>query len=138
MDTESNKELVRAVFERMSRGDTRALSEAMADDCRWVFPGNWSWSGTWESKPVVVRGLLRPLAAQFTEEGYRSSANLLLAEGDRVVAQVEGHATTTRGETYRQTYCFIFRIVGGRIAEVIEYCDTALVERVLEPLRPPS
>ncbi|MBB5917236.1 hypothetical protein BJY24_006148 [Nocardia transvalensis] len=137
MDTESNRELVRSIFERMARGEAAALTEAMADDCRWVFPGDWSWSGTWEPKNVVVQNLLRPLTTQFAD-GYRSEADLVLADGDRVVAQVRGYATTTRGEPYHQTYCFLFRIAGGRITEVIEHCDTALVERVLEPLPRPG
>jgi uncharacterized protein len=39
------------------------------------------------------------------------------------------------GQAYRQTYCFVFRVADGRITEVVEHCDTALVERVLTPLR---
>jgi uncharacterized protein len=129
--TEANRELVRAIFDEMARGNTRALSDAMADDFRWTFPGNWSWSGTWAPKHQVVGGLLRALGEQFGGS-YRSEADLILADGDRVVVQARGHATTTRGEPYEQTYCFIFRVAGGRLTEVIEYCDTALVERVLD------
>jgi ketosteroid isomerase-like protein len=85
MRAENNKNLLRDIFERMSQGDTRALSEAMSDDFRWEFPGNWSWSGTWEPKQVVIDGLLRPLMAQFSH--YRAEAALIIAEGDRVVVQ---------------------------------------------------
>ena len=81
-------------------------------------------------------GLLHPLFRQF--DGYRSQADLLLAEGDRVVVQARGTAKTTRGASYNQTYCYIFRVADGRISEVIEYCDTALVERVLDRVGPPS
>lgn len=87
--------------------------------------------GNLEPKREVLEGLLRPLMAQFTD--YRSEAETVLADGDRVVAQVRGNATTTRGESYNQTYCFVFRVAEGRITEVVEHCDTALVERVLEP-----
>jgi ketosteroid isomerase-like protein len=53
-----------------------------------------------------------------------------------VIVQARAHATTTRGEAYNQIYCFIFRIADGQLAEVVEYCDTALVERVLDqPVR---
>lgn len=105
----------------------------MADECRWTFPGQRSWSGTWAPKDEVVHGLLRPLMAQFGGV-YRSEADLVIADGDRVVAQVRGHATTTRGEPYEQTYCFVFRIADGLVTEVVEHCDTALVERVLDPV----
>src|SRR5512139_2236296 len=106
----------------MAKGNVRAITDAMADDCRWTFPGNWSWSGDWAPKPVVVNGLLRPLMAQFPE-GYRSEADLILADGDRVVVQARGFATTANGEPYHQTYCFIFRVNDGRITEVVEHCD---------------
>jgi ketosteroid isomerase-like protein len=71
--------------------------------------------------------------AQFDD--YRSDASLVLAEGDRVVVQARSRATTRRGDPYDQTYCFIFRVREGRLTEVVEHCDTALVERVLDPLR---
>ena len=131
MSVEANRALLRGVFDRMARGDTRAMSEAMAEEARWVFPGRWSWSGTWGPKKVAVGRLLRPLRDQFTE--YRSEADLILADGDRVVVQATAVATTTRGEAYPQTYCYVFRVADGRIVEVVEHCDTALVERVLTP-----
>jgi ketosteroid isomerase-like protein len=76
--------------------------------------------------------MLRPLMTQFTD--YRSEADFIIAEDDRVVAQVRGHGITTAGEPYEQTYCFVFRVVAGQLTEVIEHCDTALVERVLQPI----
>src|ERR687886_774619 len=79
-----NKELVTRIFERTARGDMRAMSEAMSDDFRWVFPGSWSWSGVWEPKEQVVHGLLRPLMEQLGGE-YRLTADFVLADGDRVV-----------------------------------------------------
>ncbi|MEU4344508.1 nuclear transport factor 2 family protein [Nocardia sp. NPDC023852] len=132
MSAIENKNLLEGIFEQMSHGNTRAMSDAMADDFRWVFPGNWSWTGVWEPKTIVLQQLLRPLMAQFTE--YRTAAEMIVAEGDRVVVQARGYGVTTRGETYDQTYCFVFRVADGRLKEVVEHCDTALVERVLDPL----
>jgi uncharacterized protein len=131
--TEDNRKLLRDIFDQLAIGNGRPLVDAMAEDCRWVFPGDWSWAGTWESKREIVAGLLQPLMAQF--ESYRSEADLILADGDRVVVQARGYATTTRGERYHQTYCFVYRVAGGRLAEIVEHCDTALVERVLDPVR---
>ncbi|WP_285486001.1 nuclear transport factor 2 family protein [Amycolatopsis taiwanensis] len=135
MGTAENKQLIRGIFDRMAQGDTRAMSEAMAEDARWVFPGNWSWAGSWGPKSVALEDMLRPLMAQFAGD-YRSEVDFVLADGDRVVVQARGYATTKRGERYHQTYCYIFRIADGHISEVIEHCDTALVERVLDP--PPT
>jgi uncharacterized protein len=132
MSASENKLLLQDVFDQLAAGNGRALRDAMADDFRWIFPGRWSWSGIWEPKQVVVDRLLGPLMAQF-DGGYRSEADLIVADGDRVVVQARGQARTRRGDDYPQTYCFIFRVRNGQLAEVIEHCDTALVERVLEP-----
>ena len=103
----------------------------MADEFRWTFPGSWAWSGTWEPKQVVLDELLGPLFAQFAD-GYSSRSELVLADADRVVVQARGQVTTKGGEEYANTYCYIFRVADGKLAEVVEHCDTALVERVLE------
>ncbi|MGA6167754.1 nuclear transport factor 2 family protein [Amycolatopsis magusensis] len=130
MGTAENKELVEGIFAEMAAGNPRAMSDAMADDFRWIIPGAWSWSGTWPTKTATLTGLLRPLMAQFPG-GYRSEADFVLADGNRVVVQARAQATTTAGESYHQTYCFVFTVEDGKLTEVIEHCDTALVERVL-------
>ncbi|WP_162958603.1 nuclear transport factor 2 family protein [Nocardia yunnanensis] len=134
MSTE-NKELMRGIFEQLAVGNGRALTAAMADECSWTFPGSWSWAATWAPKTAVVQGLLRPLMAQFAEP-YRLEADLILADGDRVVVQARGYGTTVSGDRYHQTYCMLFTVADGRITEVVEHCDTALVERVLKLLTP--
>lgn len=134
MGAEENKKLLQGIFDQMATGNVRALSDAMADDFRWVFPGAWSWSGVCGPKNAVLGGLLRPLMEQFAD--YRSDADLILADGDQVMVQAHATATTTRGEAYNQTYCFVFRVADGRLTEVVEHCDTALVERVLQPVLP--
>jgi ketosteroid isomerase-like protein len=134
MTPTDNKKLLQEIFAQMAQGNTRALAEAMAEDFRWIFPGNWSWSGTWGPKQVVLDDLLSPLMAQF--DSYRSEAEVILADGDRVIVQAHSLATTKRGDPYHQTYCFIFRVRNGHLTEVVEHCDTALVDRVLD--RPAS
>ncbi|WP_328452476.1 nuclear transport factor 2 family protein [Amycolatopsis sp. NBC_00438] len=131
MSAERNTKLLREIFDQLAVGKARALTDAMADDFRWIFPGHWSWSGTWEPKSEVVHGLLRPLMAQFAGD-YRCAAESIVAQGDRVVVQARGHGTTLRGERYDQTYCFVYRVTDGRLREVVEHCDTALVDRVLD------
>jgi hypothetical protein len=50
-----------------------------------------------------------------------------------VIAEVRGDVLTKRGERYDNEYCIVFRFRGNKIAEVVEYCDTDLIERVLGP-----
>jgi len=41
--------------------------------------------------------------------------------------------TTKRGQPYQQDYCYVFRVAGGRLTQVTEYLDSALVEKLLDP-----
>jgi uncharacterized protein len=130
MTTQQNKQLMTAIFASLAQGDPRPFSEAMSDDFRWAFPGSWSWASDWgSSKQEVRKNLLQPLMAQFAD--YRAHAQEIIADGDRVVVRASAEATTTAGDAYPQAYCYVFRLEDGRLTEVLEYCDTALVERVL-------
>jgi len=68
--------------------------------------------------------------AQFAD--YRARAEEIIAAGDRVVVRAVAEARTVDGEAYPQAYCYVFDVRDGQLAGVIEYCDTALVERVLK------
>jgi ketosteroid isomerase-like protein len=131
MDTEANRELIRHVYAEMARGNARPFVDSLADDVRWTLMGTTAWSRTYEGKQAVRDELLRPLVTQFAD-GYTAQAHRLIAEGDLVVAEIRGRATTHAGKPYHNAYCFIFRIEDGKVRELTEYLDTALVGQALE------
>jgi ketosteroid isomerase-like protein len=83
-----------------------------------------------EGQDDIRQHLLKPLFARFATE-YRAHAINLIAEEDYVVAEVRGDVETIGGQRYNNQYCFIFKFRDGKIAEVVEYGDTDLEERVL-------
>ena len=54
-------------------------------------------------------------------------------EGDFVVVEARGDNVTKAGQRYDNQYCMVWRLEGGRIRQIKEDCDSALVERVLGP-----
>lgn len=76
--------------------------------------------------------LLKPLYQQFVAP-TRITPTRILADGDHVVVECHGDATTVSGERYANTYCMVMRLADGQLRELTEYMDTALVERVLKP-----
>jgi hypothetical protein len=61
----------------------------------------------------------------------RTLAFNFIAEGDYVVVEARGDNVTKSGERYDNHYCMVWRIENGKIKLIKEYCDSALVERVL-------
>jgi ketosteroid isomerase-like protein len=127
-----NKALMQEVFDELARGNGQPFVDALGDDIRWRIIGSTEWSGTWEGMPAVRRGLLGPLFAQFATP-YRSTATRLIAEDDYVVIECRGDVTTKAGRPYRNTYCYVCRLEGGKMRELTEYCDTELLTKALTP-----
>jgi ketosteroid isomerase-like protein len=132
MATIENKALVERIMEARARRDPEPFIAAMADDFVWRIIGSTAWSGEYVGKADVRERLLRPLYAQFVAPS-RLTPKRILADGDHVVVQCDGDATTVSGERYANTYCFVIRVADGLLREMTEYMDTALVDRVLQP-----
>lgn len=129
MTAEANKQLVRDAFEAMGRSDIRPLYELMRDDFAWIIEGQSRFSRSYEGKEAVKRDLLTPLFEAFATP-YRFTIDETIAEGDLVVVRGRGEVRTKAGKDYNNSYCFVLRLEGGKLAELREYLDTALVERV--------
>ncbi|HEY0987214.1 MAG TPA: nuclear transport factor 2 family protein [Kofleriaceae bacterium] len=129
--TERNRKLVEGIFAELARNNPSAFADALADDVRWITPGSSVWSRTFAGKRAVLDELLGMVRAQLVER-VRLTVHRILADGDHVVLQATGRATTKTGKPYNNDYCFLFRIAGGKIAEVTEYHDTELASAALQ------
>ena len=130
MSASDNKQSLQAAFEAMAVGNTRPFGELMADDCRWVTPGQSVWSGAWDGKKAMNEQLFGPLYKRFAGK-YTNHASRFVAEGDVVVVEARGQATLKTGGTYNNTYCFVCEFRQGKLIQVTEYMDTDLAVRVL-------
>src|SRR5688572_10720334 len=129
MTEQDNKQLIRQAFEAMGRSDIAPLVDLMTDDFAWAIEGRSRFSRRFEGKAVVKQDLLRPLFEAFATP-YRFEIDEMIAEGDRVVVLGKGAVRTKWGMDYNNSYCFVARMAGGRLVELREYLDTALVESV--------
>lgn len=130
--SEENRRLIEGIFAELEGGNRRPFVDALADDVSWTTPGKSVWSQTFAGKTAVLDELLGWVRAQLVES-IRLKVRRVLADDDRVVVEATGQAATKKGKPYANEYCFIFRIAGGKVAEVTEYCDTDLACSALEP-----
>jgi ketosteroid isomerase-like protein len=129
--TEHNRKLIEGILAELAQNNPRPFADALADDVRWITPGSSVWSRTFTGKEAVLNDLLGVFRQQLVER-VRLSVLRILADGEYVVVQAEGRATTKKGKPYNNAYCFLYRIAGDKIAEVTEYLDTDLATRTLD------
>jgi hypothetical protein len=128
MGAAENKEFIRGMFAELSKGNSAAFLDAMADDVRFTIIGSSKYSGTFNGKKDLVERLLAPIGAQ-VEGGMAITPLNLIADGDFVAMQGQGKALSKNGERYDNTYCHVFKIAAGKVVEVTEYLDTELITR---------
>ena len=46
--------------------------------------------------------------------------------------ECRGDVTTKEGRPYRNTYCYVCRLEGGKVRKLTEYCDTELLAKTLK------
>jgi len=130
MEATENKQLMRQIFEELSKGNSEPFVASMADDFRWTVTGTTKWSKTYEGKRSVLVDLFGPLRTRITDR-IRTTAHRFIAEGDYVVVEARGNNVTKSGVPYNNNYCFVFRLSDNRLKEVTEYFDTELVTAAL-------
>ena len=125
MSVETNKDAVRTFLAAMNEGAIDRAFSLLRPDCTWFSLAARRFRTLTEMRAALewvnTAAVTRPI--QITVIG-------MIAEGDRVAAQCEGHAVTTTGRPYDNLYHFLFEFDGGLISRIWEYNDTAHVNEV--------
>ena len=131
MTSEKNKEIVRHIYEEVSKGNHQAFIDAVTDNFTFTLIGTTPFSGTYRGIQEMFEKSIGPVMSAL-ETQPRLVVDRIIAEGDYVVVVDHGEGGITKeGKDYNNTYCNVIRLQDGKIAEVTEYCDTALVNAVL-------
>ncbi len=134
MQTATNKQLLRNVFDETAKGNGKPFVDALAQNVVWRIIGTTSWSKTFTGKGNVVKGLLVPLNVQF-EGNNTIVAHRILCDGDYAVVEARGRNRTKQGKVYENEYCWVIEMRDGKMANIVEYADTELMESALAPLQ---
>ena len=129
MNATANKQLLQEIFAALAKSDSRAFVAAMADDFRWTMVGSNKWAKTYAGKQAVIGELFAALRTRM--DRVTTIAHRFIADGDHVAVEARGANTTKAGVPYCNTYCFVFRVADGKLAELTEYMDSELVTAVL-------
>lgn len=129
-DATDNGSLVRKAFSAWETGDSRPFFDLVADDVTWTVIGSTPVSGTHRTKKAFLAAAGKlfdridgPIIAKIVD---------VITAGDQVVLRWEGTGKGRNGRPYLQTYCWVLRLAGGRVTEVVAYLDTAMVDAMFD------
>jgi ketosteroid isomerase-like protein len=114
----------------MSVGNVASLIEALDENVSWTVAGTTKHSGTFLGKNNVLNNLVSEVEGKL-KAPVKMSVKRVIAEGNYVVVESAGTATTVSGHSYQNAYCEVYKVINKRITEVIIYLDTAAVESLL-------
>jgi ketosteroid isomerase-like protein len=129
--SEQNKAVVIRFIEAMGCSDGATAATCLAPDAFTLAKGFGKFAGVRRYDTIV--GTIDAFK-KLVPTGLRPEFKSITAEGDRVVVEFEGNATTCDGKPYNNQYCMVFTLAEGRIKQVNEYFCTILAEEVLWPL----
>lgn len=132
MSAAANKKLVQQIYDDASHRSATTFWENVADDVIWTVTGEYSWSRQYKGRAAIMDNLMGHFRS-FFHERPRTVAYNFIADGDFVAVETRGDNVTKAGLRYDNQYCMVFRIENGKIKEIKEYCDSAMIERVLGP-----
>lgn len=126
----SNKDVITGFLAALGKGDAEAVDRLLTPDVQACAKGTSAFSITRDRSAILEAvGILN----QAIPEGIHFEILSLTSEGDRVVAEAQGHAKLANGADYNNSYAFVATIIAGRIARLSEYFCTKLVDDVLIP-----
>jgi ketosteroid isomerase-like protein len=127
MTVQENKQAVLEFCAHFKKAASADLLAALSEDATWWILGKpdlFSGAGT-KSKADMER-IWGNLFAHM-QHGLEMRVIGMVAEGDKVAAEIRSHADLTDGRVYENQYHMLFTIRQGKIVEVKEYADTLLI-----------
>jgi uncharacterized protein len=131
-DTEDTRRVVAEYIAALQRGDLDALRASFAPEATWTIRGDVPVAGTYKGADEILDGFLADVVATLDPTAPVSQdLHRIIADGEYAVAEWTSHARARNGGAYDNDYAVVFRVLGGRIVAVTEYCDTSYMRRVL-------
>lgn len=134
---EHNKQIVMAAFDRWEAGGSDFFNEMLSPDVVWTIEGSGPSAGTYRGRDDFMARAVRPFVKRLLVP-VRPVSKRIWADGDHVMINWDGAAVALDGRPYRNRYMWIFRIAGGKAAEVNAFLDLTPYDDVIRRIPIPE
>jgi uncharacterized protein len=112
----------REISEQFAKGNLEFSAKYLAEDIKWNILGE---------NPILGKEQVLEVSKMTQLENYPViTIKNVVVEGDYVVIEATGKATTRSGKPYDQTYCDVFRFKDDTLVEITTYLNTALSNEI--------
>ena len=116
-----NKTIIQAGFDRWAKGEG-SFFDLLTDDVKWTINGSTPLSKTYPNKQQFLAEVINPLNQRLSQK-IVPTVRSLYAEGDVVIALIDGKATANDGNPYNMAYAWFMTMKGGKIIQVDAFLD---------------
>jgi uncharacterized protein len=125
-----NADLVTNTWKDVVAGNADAAAANMSDEISWVIPGNLAGVSGLKRGKAAVKEFIGGIRKAFPA-GLNSAISKVHSAGDTVIVELTNTGKAFNGRDYRNEYCFVFEIEGGKIRRIREYVDMLTVKEAL-------
>lgn len=128
----SSLELIQSVYDAFARGDVPAVLGALSPDVEWTEAEGFPYGGTYVGPGAVLEGVFMRLGTEW--EGFSAVPDEFIDGGETVVALGKyGGTYKATGRSLRANFAHVWKVREGRAFRFVQYVDTLLVHRAVEP-----
>lgn len=116
-----NKKIIQAGFDHWTKGEG-SFFDLLVNGVQWTIHGSTPLSKTYTSKQQFLDQVINPLNQRLSKKIIPTVRNLY-AEGDVVIALIDGKATANDGRPYNMSYAWFMKMKDGKIVQVDAFLD---------------
>lgn len=136
-ESQRNKEIVAAAFDRWAAGEAGFFNEMLGPDVVWTIEGSGPSAGTYRGRDNFIARAVRPFVSRLSVP-VRPVSKRIWADGDHVIINWTGEGVARDGRPYSNRYVWIFRMAGGKAVEVKAFLDLTAYDDVLRRIPAPN
>ena len=125
-------DVVQTLYKALANGDKSAMLAGLDPRIEWTEAEGFPLAGTYHGPNAVMKEVLMRLATDWMD--FQTVPDEFIDGGDDIV--VLGHYSGTykiTGKSFRAPFAHVWKIHNKRAVRYVQYTDTALVQRAIQP-----
>lgn len=130
--TLSNLDKVKALYQAFAEADIPSVLGLLSPDIAWTEAEGFPYAGTYNGPTSVLTNVFMRLGTEWN--GFAAVPDEFIVGGDAVVALGKYSGTyKATGKSFQANFAHVWKLQDGKAIRFIQYTDTLLVHRALQP-----